>query len=578
MSAPEPYAIVPSLAFDDLPGALPGDVVPADVNLERFSELAKEVLENFGEGCLTNDAIWRDFFAVTSRVRTFYGDKSISQEWKSRATRRPPTDFQTQPARISRLAQNSNWVDVVFTFVVEQEGGLIGDCFGILSFVPAAEKGWKVWMLRTMLESFQGYGHPDDPSPIFNHPSIAQRPDNEYDVVIIGAGQSGLSLAGRLGALGIKYLLLEKAETIGYSWTGKYDSVRQHTVKEMNNLPFDRTYKKEDPILLPSKTVAEGFKNYVDKYKINISLGAQTQRAIRNDGGWALDVRVGEIELRLDASHLVLSMGAGVSVPNPPVVPCREDFKGNVLHQVGWKNALSWKGKKGIVVGTGTTAHDVAQDMLDSGLSSITMIQRDQTPVYPVEWIIQGQSSMSQRFLFFSHIEREKEMNIANRIKVVYNTEIPSPLADRLVSLIPLKIERQLMKANMDPLIASHSAQFDAVEKSGFKVDRKAVLTDLLLLRGGGYYIDVGTSKRIADGEIKVKSGVRIQKFTKKGLKFEDGEELEADLVVFATGYQRDPRRQAAGILGDEIAGSLPWYRGLDEEGEIRGDMRPSGE
>jgi flavin-dependent dehydrogenase len=160
---------------------------------------------------------------------------------------------------------------------------------------------------------------------------------------------------------------------------------------------------------------------------------------------------------------------------------------------------------------------------------------------------------------------------------VAYNTEIPPLLADRLVSLIPLKIERELMKANLDPLIASESARFDAVEKSGFKVDRKAVLTDLLLLRGGGYYIDVGTSKRIADGDIKVKSGVKIEKFSEKGLVFEDGEEVEADLVVFATGYQRDPRRQAAGIVGDKIAGKLPWYRGLDEEGEIRGDMRPSG-
>jgi len=160
---------------------------------------------------------------------------------------------------------------------------------------------------------------------------------------------------------------------------------------------------------------------------------------------------------------------------------------------------------------------------------------------------------------------------------VVYNTEISPPLADRLVSLIPLKIEHELMKANMDPLIAAESARFDALEKSGFKVDREAVLSDWVLLRGGGYYIDVGTSKRIADGEIQVKSGVKIEEFTEKGLKFEDGEEIEADLIVLATGYQRDPRRQAAGIVGDDIAGRLPWGRGLGGEGEIRGDTRPSG-
>ena len=158
--------------------------------------------------------------------------------------------------------------------------------------------------------------------------------------------------------------------------------------------------------------------------------------------------------------------------------------------------------------------------------------------------------------------------------------DIPPPLADRLMSLAPLKVQRELVKVNMDPLFAleSTSTRFDALEKSGFNVDREPVLVDLVLVRGGGYYVDVGTSKFIADGDIKVKSGIKIENFTEKGLKFEDGEEVEADVVVLATGYQRDPRRQAAGIVGEEIAGKLPWPKGLDEEGEIRGYMRPSGE
>lgn len=160
---------------------------------------------------------------------------------------------------------------------------------------------------------------------------------------------------------------------------------------------------------------------------------------------------------------------------------------------------------------------------------------------------------------------------------MVYNTDIPPPMADRLVSLMPLKIEREMMKINLGALAAAESARFDALEKSGFQVDRDAVLTDLLLLRGGGYYIDVGTSKRIADGEINVKSGIKIKRFTDKGLAFEDGEEVNADVVVFATGYQSDARVQAAIIIGDEVAGNLPYFRGLDGDGEIRGSMRPSG-
>ena len=119
--------------------------------------------------------------------------------------------------------------------------------------------------------------------------------------------------------------------------------------------------------------------------------------------------------------------------------------------------------------------------------------------------------------------------------------------------------------------------RFDALERVGFHVDRDAVLNDWILLRGGGYYIDVGTSKRIASGEIKIKSGVRIKKFVETGLEFEDGELLDADVVVFATGYQRDPRIQAATIVGDEVAKSMKMGRGLDADGELERNVMPVG-
>ena len=273
----------------------------------------------------------------------------------------------------------------------------------MVSFVPGDAGKWKMWLVRTMLENFSGLGHPDDPSPIFSAPppsipSAADDPvekERAFDVVVIGAGQCGLSVAGRLGALGIKYLLLERETEIGTNWTGKYDSVRQHTVREMNNLPFDRTYREADPILLPAKRVAEGFREYFEKYKINGWVGAKTEKCVRKDEGWELNVRVGQKLRVLKTKHLILSLGGGFSVPKSPKIVGRERFKGEVLNIGDYKNCKAWAGKKGIVVGSATGAHDVAQDMLDAGLTDVTMIQRGRTPVFPVEWIAQGQSSKS---------------------------------------------------------------------------------------------------------------------------------------------------------------------------------------
>ena len=95
--------------------------------------------------------------------------------------------------------------------------------------------------------------------------------------------------------------------------------------------------------------------------------------------------------------------------------------------------------------------------------------------------------------------------------------------------------------------------------------------------RYGGYYIDIGASAHIARGEIKVKSGVPVATYTESGLKFEDGSEIKGDVVVTAVGQDHDYRNQVANITGREFASRLGEFWGLDEEGEVRGVMKPAG-
>lgn len=75
----------------------------------------------------------------------------------------------------------------------------------------------------------------------------------------------------------------------------------------------------------------------------------------------------------------------------------------------------------------------------------------------------------------------------------------------------------------------------------------------------------------IIDGRINVKRGV-VKRFTPDGLEFEDGTELRADLVVFATGFEFDKfPEDVDAFLGPEVVGRLGPFWGLDEEGEMRG-------
>ena len=80
----------------------------------------------------------------------------------------------------------------------------------------------------------------------------------------------------------------------------------------------------------------------------------------------------------------------------------------------------------------------------------------------------------------------------------------------------------------------------DGLKKAGFMLDEGPDDSGFFMKyyqRGGGYYIDVGASKLIADGKIKVKQGVEITSVNSHSLSFADGTELPADEIVFATGY-----------------------------------------
>lgn len=89
------------------------------------------------------------------------------------------------------------------------------------------------------------------------------------------------------------------------------------------------------------------------------------------------------------------------------------------------------------------------------------------------------------------------------------------------------------------------------------------------LRRGGGYYINVGCSDLIADGQIQVVQARNTTAFTADGMGLTDGTTIEADLVVLATGYenqQESIRRQ----FGHEIADKIGPVWGFNEDGFMR--------
>lgn len=224
---------------------------------------------------------------------------------------------------VQRLVVGMGWVDLDVSFFAGSDGGdgdgdlerdgddggrrgggkgLRRECKGIVSVVPGEKEGeWRVWMIRTWLDGFEGCGDVDvmeareyledadgvdgSTDGVVDAKEHGKAGVEEVSTVIIGAGQNGLSVAGKLQALGLSYVLLEKNDEVGGNWKGRYDYMKcecvqgnmviwdayygtGNTPKEFNNLPFDRTFKPDDPDRLSAAHVAEGYQRYVKKYGI----------------------------------------------------------------------------------------------------------------------------------------------------------------------------------------------------------------------------------------------------------------------------------------------------------------------
>ncbi|KAI0750678.1 hypothetical protein C8Q80DRAFT_1267999 [Daedaleopsis nitida] len=235
-------------------------------------------------------------------------------------------------------------------------------------------------------------------------------------------------------------------------------------------------------------------------------------------------------------------------------VPHMELFRGRVLHSAEFVSGTAFAGQRAVVVGAGNSAIDICQDLVLRGAGAVTMVQRSSTCV------------MSRDY-------------VAGMQRMGFPEDIPLDVADFKWASMPLGLLKKLMIKDEQAAWDSQRELHDKLRKGGVRLNMGPEGQGIYLQvmeRGGGYWLDKGGADMIADGEIKVRSGVSPQKFTEKALVLSDGTELEADIVIFATGYV-NMREVNTELFGEEVIGQTDKVYGIDCEGEIKGSYRPSG-
>ena len=570
----------PAFPISELPGSIPTSVVHQDVDPLPVAQAVLIHLQLLDHALLKEDALWRDLFCLTGTARTFAGAETIERAWHELTAKYKPYAFRLadeNPVRVLKPGPTTSWIEARFTFRIDSDG-MARDCAGIMRIVSDADLMWKIWTFVTILQNIDIFGDVDNlhpiamdvteskdsrlhPRPASPHQNQLPTPESDQtdapllDCVVVGAGMSGLCVAGRLKALGVHAVVLERNPEVGANWTDRYDSVSIHTSRDYGQMPFaHRIWGNEYPYHLSITDMSEGLKRFVDMYGIDVWTWTNLEKAFWDEGRrvWTLEITHRGVTSHIETRHLVLALGGGGQVPKWPNLANKERFKGTLLHSAEYKSSRPWAGMKGVVVGSANSGHDITNDMLESGLSSVTMVQRGRTPVCPIE--------------YWRRIHDQ-----------VYNEKVPTALADMLMMTSPTATLRLMALKALSKFASEEPERFDNLEARGFKVERNMDMISTLFERFGGHYIDVGVSKKIADGHIKVKSDAKAIGFTETGLEFDDGSTLDADIIVLATGFEGNMRLMAKEIVGEAVGAKLEDWWGVDREGELRGAWKPIG-
>ncbi|BDY27692.1 flavin-containing monooxygenase [Mycolicibacterium mageritense] len=516
----------------------------------------------FDAGCL-----WRDIVAFTGDVRTFPTGR-IAAELTERQATTVAANFRIAPGHVEPRVVERNGqdcIEAIFAFDLP-----IGSGIGVVRLVPTADGVHRARNLFTMLDELTEHperiganrptGQAD--SSKFGGPNwldrrIAARSylDHDPQVLIVGGGQTGLALAARLGQLDVDALVIDTHERPGDNWRNRYHALTLHNaiwLNDMPYLPFPQTW----PVFVPKDKLAGWFETYVDAMEINFWGGSRFTGAEFDEpaGVWTARIERSDGETRVvHPRHIVLATGVS-GIPYVPEVPGLDDFTGDVLHSSSYTDAARYAGKHVVVIGTGNSAHDVAQDLHANG-ARVTMVQRSSTTVVSID---PSAAAVDESYLTAPTLEDSDLIGLS----------VPYP---DLVTGSQQMTQR--IREFDKELIAG-------LERIGFRTDYGHDDTGQqmkFMRRGGGYYLNVGCSDLLISGEIGLVQNADIDRFVAGGVAMRDGSVLAADAVILATGFhgqQENVRR----LMGDAVADAIGPVWGYDDEGELRNMWRPTAQ
>lgn len=193
---------------------------------------------------------------------------------------------------------------------------------------------------------------------------------HSHDVVVIGAGQAGLSVSHLLSSAGIEHAVLER-EAIGHAWKARWDSFTLVTPNWMIRLPGAEYAGAEPDAFLPRDEVIDYLARYARSFDAPVQTGVEVTEVVERDGsGYRVVTSGGE----LDARAVVVASGS-FQYPRRPAVG---DLPPGVLdlHSSDYRNAQSLPPGAVMVVGSGQSGGQIAEELYEAGRRVFMSVSR----------------------------------------------------------------------------------------------------------------------------------------------------------------------------------------------------------
>lgn len=513
------------------------------------------------EALFEDPSYFRDNGALTWDYRQFHGRDSVVSTLLGLADELKPHNFRVAarwPEPQIRGDGAAAFVEGFLDFDTKH-----GNCVLVLNAVQGSletEPSIRARAIFTRLEGLKtisapekhprGRGYtPSVPGQTWKeHRAAVQSYDGcDPDVIVVGAGQSGLVTAAFLRRFGVDVLNIDRYDRVGDSWGRRYDSLALHNPVEMNGFPF-LPFPPHYPEYLSKDLMSEWLDIYARYMDLNVWTATEFSHANydESENRWTAVVRGRDgTERTLHPRHIVMATGGIGGRPAVPELPGLGSFAGKVMHSSQFTEGADYGIKRAIIVGVATSAHDIARNLAENGVE-VTMLQRSPVVITNVD---------TANLAYAGYIDSSQTTDL---VDIRYGIGLINPLREN-ASKAYHKMAKEMDKELLDRLEAAGLELGDGVDGQGF--------LDLFLRTGGGYYLNTGTSELIADGTIKIQPYNRVTEFVPTGAKLDDGAIIGADIIVLATGYQ-SRKTEVVDAFGDEVAERVGEIARLDGEGE----------